>query len=132
MKIRPARPDALRAGFTLIEIMIVVLIIGLLAMVAIPNVKRNLEVARWNTIIANLRTIDMVKTQWAAENKKGDGDTPSSTDLAPLFNNGQFPISVVGETYNINPVGTPPTATSPVRFTSKSIEAGGVIAMPTQ
>ena len=30
MKIRPVRPDALRAGFTLIEIMIVVLIIGLL------------------------------------------------------------------------------------------------------
>jgi hypothetical protein len=85
--------------------MIVVLIIGMLAMVAVPNVKRALETSRYNTIIANLRTIDMVKTQWAAENKKAMRIPPSQEDLAPYFSGQRFPVSVVGETYNINTVG---------------------------
>jgi prepilin-type N-terminal cleavage/methylation domain-containing protein len=122
------RAATFRSAFTLIEIMIVVLIIGLLAMVAVPNVKRSLETSRYNTIIANLRTIDMVKTQWAAENKKGDADTPSEQDLAPYFNGGKFPVSVVGETYNLNTVGQSPTATTPVKL--RDIQAGGTVAMP--
>ena len=108
--------------------MIVVLIIGLLAMVAVPNVKRSLETARYNTIIANLRTIDMVKTQWAAENKKGEADVPTEGDLAPMFNGGKFPISVSGETYNINSVGQSPTATATMKL--KDIAAGGTIGLP--
>jgi prepilin-type N-terminal cleavage/methylation domain-containing protein len=128
MKTNLARPTALRAAFTLIEIMIVVLIIGMLAMVAVPNVKRALETSRYNTIVANLRTIDMVKTQWAAENKKGDADVPTEQDLAPYFSGQRFPVSVVGETYNINNVGQAPTATIPVKL--RDIQAGGTMGMP--
>ena len=107
-----ARPSSLRrAGFTLVEIMIVVLIIGLLAMIAIPNVKRSLERARLEAIRANLHTIDSVKTMWAAENKKGGDATPSNDELAPYFNGKTFPQSVVGETYNVGRVDDPPTAT---------------------
>lgn len=106
------RPSSLRrAGFTLVEIMIVVLIIGLLAMIAIPNVKRSLDKARLESIKANLRTIDNVKTMWAAENKKGGDATPGVEELTPYFNNKIFPQPVVGETYNIGRVDDPPTAT---------------------
>ncbi len=100
-----------RAGFTLVEIMIVVLIIGLLAMIAIPNVKRSLERARLEAIRANLRTIDNVKTMWAAENKKGGDASPSADELAPYFNNKTFPQPVVGESYNIGRVDDAPNAT---------------------
>lgn len=100
-----------RAGFTLVEIMIVVLIIGLLAMIAIPNVKRSLDKARLESIKANLRTIDNVKTMWAAENKKGGDASPSQEELAPYFNNKVFPQPVVGESYNVGRVDDPPTAT---------------------
>jgi len=100
-----------RAGFTLVEIMIVVLIIGLLAMIAIPNVKRSLDKARLESIKANLRTIDNVKTMWAAENKKGGDASPSAEELAPYFNNKTFPQPVVGETYNVGRVDDPPNAT---------------------
>ena len=58
------------------------MIIGLLAGVAIPNVKRAMATARYNAIISNLRTIDNVKTTWAAENKKGGDASPSQEELA--------------------------------------------------
>lgn len=110
--------------------MIVVLIIGLLAMIAIPNVKRSLDKARLQAIRVNLRTIDSVKTQWAAENKKGGNETPSEADLAPFFNGGKFPAKVVGETYQINAVDQPPTALLGSKLLD--IPAGGTVTMDEQ
>lgn len=112
--------------------MIVVMIIGMLAMIAIPNIKGSLATSRYNAIINNLRVIDNQKALWAAEQKKGDNDTPSESDLAPYFQNGRFPARVMGETYNINNVGTEPTATipSPLKMGGRVIEAGGTVAMP--
>jgi prepilin-type N-terminal cleavage/methylation domain-containing protein len=120
--------SALRAGFTLIEIMIVVMIIGLLAAIAIPNISANIAKARKQAIINNLRTIDLIKTQWAAETKKGEGDLPSREELAPFFNGGKFPTTVMNEVYNVNPVGTPPTAT--VSSKLLDIPAGGEVVIP--
>jgi len=107
--------------------MIVVLIIGLLAMIAVPNVKRSLEKARLQAIKVNLRTIDSVKTQWAAENKKGGNETPSEADLAPYFNGGKFPAKVVGETYQINAVDLAPAALTSSKILD--VPAGGTITM---
>ena len=112
--------------------MIVIMIIGLLAMVAVPNINGALATARYNSIVQNLRVIDNQKQMWAAEHKKGDNDTPSEADLAPYFQNGKFPPPVVGETYNINPVGQQPTATTPsrIKMSSMTIEAGGTVTIP--
>lgn len=126
-RLHAARRAGRSSAFTLVEIMIVVLIIGLLAMIAIPNVKRALERARLQAIRVNLRTIDSVKTQWAAENKKGGNETPTEADLAPFFQGSKFPTPVVGETYQINNVDAPPTAITQSKLLD--VPAGGTITM---
>lgn len=103
MKIHSAH----RGAFTLIEIMIVVGIIGLLAIAIIPNISKNRERAQLKMIEQNLRRIDAAKNLWALENSQGSGATPSPEELK---NFDGWPKAIAGEKYNINPVGTPPTA----------------------
>ena len=61
MKIKTNRAG----GFTLVEIMIVVAIIGLLATIAIPNFVRARLKAQQSACINNLRQLDGAKQTWA-------------------------------------------------------------------
>ena len=74
-----------KAGFTLVEIMIVVAIIGLLAAIAIPNFVKARTTSQVNACINNLRQIDGAKQQWALEYKQGPTATPGATDIAPYI-----------------------------------------------
>ena len=70
-----------KSGFTLVEIMIVVAIIGLLAAIAIPNFIKAREASQKNACIANLKQIDGAKNTWALENKKVNTDLAVAGDL---------------------------------------------------
>ena len=68
-----------KAGFTLVEIMIVVAIIGLLAAIAIPNFVNARTTSQANACINNLRQIDGAKQEWALEEKpNGHASHPTS------------------------------------------------------
>jgi prepilin-type N-terminal cleavage/methylation domain-containing protein len=61
------------AGFTLVEIMIVVAIIALLAAIAVPGFLRARKRSQASKILNDLRLIDGAVDQYAIENSKGNG-----------------------------------------------------------
>ena len=63
-----------RAGFTLVEIMIVVAIIALLAAIAVPGFLRARKRSQASRIINDLRLIDSAVDQYAIETNKKSGD----------------------------------------------------------
>lgn len=100
-----------REGFTLIEIMIVVMIIAMLLAIAVPNFMRARDVSRSRTCQSNLRQISAAKDQWAMDNRKGESDEPLAGDLVPGYikgNDGALPGCPTNGTYEIGTLSAPP------------------------
>ena len=100
-----------KSAFTLVEIMIVVLIIGILLAIAVPNFVHARETSRGKACIANLKQIQSAEDQWAIDNKKTSADTPVlATDLVgPTLYMKAVPLCPSAGTYTVAAVGTDPT-----------------------
>ena len=106
-----ANKNIRKSGFTLVEIMIVVAIIGLLAAIAIPNFVKARQTAQTNACINNLRVIDGAVNQYALEAGKKTTDPTTTVLLAPYLGRGTagaWPVGPLGEVYLPPNVGTAP------------------------
>ncbi len=75
------------AGFTLVEIMIVVAIIGMLATLAIPNYVKSRGQAHQVSCINNLRQIDGAIQTWATETRKDGDQAVTYADISSYLRN---------------------------------------------
>lgn len=78
-------------GFTLVEIMIVVAIIGLLASISIPNYVRASTQSQKNVCINNLRQIDVATQQWALENQEAVSAAVAFSNIVLPQERGRLP-----------------------------------------
>jgi prepilin-type N-terminal cleavage/methylation domain-containing protein len=101
-----------RAGFTLVEIMIVVAIIALLAAIAVPGFLRARKRSQASRILNDLRMIDAAVDQYAIETNRSTGNTVNTADWtnylkknSQLYNTG---TSLLGSAYGVQTVDTIP------------------------
>jgi prepilin-type N-terminal cleavage/methylation domain-containing protein len=95
------------SGFTLLEIMITVTIIGFLAGLAIPAFMKSRATAQAGRCVTNLGKIEAAKEQWAMETFADVGSVCVQADILPYFKNNSFPKCPANGNYDaLNPIGS--------------------------
>ena len=118
-----------RAGFTLVEIMIVVAIIALLAAIAVPGFLRARKRSQASKILNDLRMIDGAVDQYAIETSRKAGDAVGIADWTNylkkgtiLYNTGK---DVFGDDYGGQTVDTLPAVPSAAYATLSDVASTG-------
>jgi prepilin-type N-terminal cleavage/methylation domain-containing protein len=101
-----ARFKTRTSGFTLVEIMIVVAILGLLVGIALPNFMKSRSNAQKQICIENISQIESAKQIWGVEGGHTEGDAPEQADLiGPTLYIKRMPECPAGGDYRFNGIG---------------------------
>jgi prepilin-type N-terminal cleavage/methylation domain-containing protein len=100
-----------RHGFTLLEMMIVVLVIAVLVAIAVPNFMSAREKSQRKSCISSLRLLDGAKEQWAMETHAAAGSAVTMPDLTTggyLRGPAAGPNCPTGGAYTLRTIGETP------------------------
>lgn len=120
-----------RKGFTLVELMVVVLIVGILAAVAIPIMRGRIDAAKWSEGKAGMGSVATALRAYAAE-KQATGTYPPT-----LANLGFTASDLHGTYFTIANYSIPAAAfvagnDPELTFTVRCTNAGTGITTPSQ
>lgn len=86
----------MKKGFTLVELLAVIVVLGGISLIVIPSVQRNLAKSKDQTYNAQISTIEEAAKSWAADNIDSIPDNGSSTTitLQDLINGNYVPKDI--------------------------------------
>jgi type IV pilus assembly protein PilA len=93
-------------GFTLVEIMIVVAIIGLLAALAVPGFVKARKQSQGRRILNDIRQMDAAVDQWALNNGLTDGAVIDSVGASSYMKTAWNTVDLLGNSYTVTVVGS--------------------------
>jgi len=99
-----------KRGFTLIELAIVVLVIGILIGIAVPQFIRSRSHSQMKSCLSSLRKIEEGKELWAIAEHKGADAECDMSDIVPNYVK-RLPECPSGGSYEPNALDEQPTCT---------------------
>ncbi len=102
----PIRTSWRAAGFTIVEVLFVVALVGLLLGIAVPNVLKARQASIRNECLQNLGYVEAAKEQFATENRKPNGYYSSEAEIKHYLRDQKMLRCPTGVGYRLDPIGT--------------------------